>query len=581
VGSRIASKNSDLAKRRSIGASPARPAFDVDPAGLLTALDACVYTWDIPSDSLAWGANVETTFSGLPGDLLTTGAGFAGLISADSATSRFHAIHHGLGVDEGSGAPFRAAYRLALPKGGCLEVEDFGRWFADANGRPCRVHGIVRILSRNRDAGLCHHAAFEGLQGARRAFNASVDARCAQAQPADAPFAILIAGIANLAAVNRSDGYDAGDELIFGVGRRLARFLRDGDSLMRYSGGKFAILMALGSGDQIEEAARRLLRLANGEPHEISAGARHAVVRVGAALAPRHGRNAHLLLQRADQAFEAAGGVAEGFAIYGPGEAFGLSQRRELAIADEIVAALNERRVVLAFQPVVATDRGRPGFEEALLRILKDDGTVLGPQVLIPVAEKSGLIELLDQRVLELAILGLAENPERRLSVNQSVATLRSRDWLERLKAALRAAPGAAERLTLEIIETQAIENVEAISKLLRRAKALGLSIAMDDFGAGHSSFRNLRRLGVDLVKIDGAFVQNLARSADDRFFVRTLASLARHLKIETVAEWVEDAEAKALLTEWGIDYLQGHAIGRAEIPEPSRQDARLAAVGD
>ena len=91
----------------------------------------------------------------------------------------------------------------------------------------------------------------------------------------------------------------------------------------------------------------------------------------------------------------------------------------------------------------------------------------------------------------------------------------------------------------------------------------------MDDFGAGHTSFRNLRSLGVDMVKIDGAFVAGLAGSVDDRFFVRTLASLAKHLGILTVAEWVEDAELARLLREWGVDYLQGHFIGRAEEPRP------------
>jgi EAL domain-containing protein (putative c-di-GMP-specific phosphodiesterase class I) len=85
-----------------------------------------------------------------------------------------------------------------------------------------------------------------------------------------------------------------------------------------------------------------------------------------------------------------------------------------------------------------------------------------------------------------------------------------------------------------------------------------------DDFGAGHTSFKNLRRLGFDLVKIDGAFIQNLARSPDDRFFVRTLLDLARHLNIEAVAEWVEDHETAALLAEWGVDYAQGNFFGEA-----------------
>jgi EAL domain-containing protein (putative c-di-GMP-specific phosphodiesterase class I) len=106
--------------------------------------------------------------------------------------------------------------------------------------------------------------------------------------------------------------------------------------------------------------------------------------------------------------------------------------------------------------------------------------------------------------------------------------------------------------------------------------KALGIAVAMDDFGAGHTSFRNLRRLRIDIVKIDGAFVQNIARSLDDRFFVRTLADLARHLGIQTVAEWVEDAETRRLLGEWRIDYLQGHFLGRPEIHEPRAAEPRL-----
>jgi EAL domain-containing protein (putative c-di-GMP-specific phosphodiesterase class I) len=104
--------------------------------------------------------------------------------------------------------------------------------------------------------------------------------------------------------------------------------------------------------------------------------------------------------------------------------------------------------------------------------------------------------------------------------------------------------------------------------------KALGIRVAMDDFGAGHTSFRNLRRLGFDFVKIDGAFIQNVARSPDDRFFVRTLLDLARHLGIETVAEWVEDAETARLLAEWGVDYGQGNYFGEARLGTPMAASA-------
>jgi EAL domain-containing protein (putative c-di-GMP-specific phosphodiesterase class I) len=96
--------------------------------------------------------------------------------------------------------------------------------------------------------------------------------------------------------------------------------------------------------------------------------------------------------------------------------------------------------------------------------------------------------------------------------------------------------------------------------------KALGVSIAIDDFGAGHTSFKHLRSFPVDMLKIDGAFVQNLARSSDDRFFVRTLIDLAHHLDIPTVAEWVEDEESAQMLAEWGVTYLQGDHCGKPEM---------------
>ena len=100
---------------------------------------------------------------------------------------------------------------------------------------------------------------------------------------------------------------------------------------------------------------------------------------------------------------------------------------------------------------------------------------------------------------------------------------------------------------------------------MLASLKQLGVQIAIDDFGSGHSSFRSLRQLPIDYLKIDGAFAQNLARSPDDRFFIRTLIELAQNLNIPTVAEWVEDEATADILAEWGVDYLQGHLFGRAE----------------
>ena len=143
----------------------------------------------------------------------------------------------------------------------------------------------------------------------------------------------------------------------------------------------------------------------------------------------------------------------------------------------------------------------------------------------------------------------------------------------------LRAHAGVAERLTVEITETTAIQDIDETRGFVARVKDLGCRIAIDDFGAGYTSFRNLRKLGVDLVKIDGAFVQNLRRSEDDRAFVHTLIDLARRLGLETVAEWVQDEEAAAILADWGCDYIQGALVGLASERRPWMDTAEAKAA--
>ena len=552
----------------------ASPADVSDPVSILSALGAVAYDWDIASDRIVWGPNIVRTFRGLSAKALAKGADYAALVTADSESSRYHAVFNGPSRDEGDGVPFRVQYRLDAGDEAAIEVEDFGRWFADADGRPRRVHGVARVLRRvgpdDRAA-----TAFEPGPSSRRAFNAWVDKRCADPRAPDSTLAMMVVGVGNLAEVNARGGYDAGDELIAGVGRQLAQSLRGGDRLIRYCGGKFALLVALAASDKPSVAAARIAQRAAAEFHSTLAGPMRAATCVGVALAPRHGRTAHLLLQRADEALAGAASGGQRVAVFAPDQAAAETRRRDAWVANEIVAALNERRLVLAYQPIAAVHPRLPSFEEALMRLQLADGAMLGPDAVIPVAEKLGLIEFIDERVLELVIARLAAEPTCRLSMNVSVVSLRAPLWFERLRDRLAAAPGAAERLIIEIVETQAVENVAEVSAILARIKSLGVRVAMDDFGAGHTSFRNLRSLGVDIVKIDGAFVQTLATSVDDRFFVRTLAALARHLGIITVAEWVEDAESARLLRDWGVDYLQGHYVGPAEAPGTARELAR------
>jgi EAL domain-containing protein (putative c-di-GMP-specific phosphodiesterase class I) len=244
-------------------------------------------------------------------------------------------------------------------------------------------------------------------------------------------------------------------------------------------------------------------------------------------------------------------------------------RRENVRAADEIVAALNDRRILLAFEPVVETKSRNATFYESLMRIRGADGTLVAAGAVIPIAERLGLIRLLDHRVLELVIAELVGSSTVSLSLNVSPASTGDPDWWASLAAHLRAHQGVAERLIVEITEMAEIRDIDETRGFVARVKDLGCRIAIDDFGAGYTSFRNLRKLAVDMIKIDGAFVQNLPRSADDRVFVRTMLDLARPLGLATVAEWVQDEESAAMLRDWGCDALQGALVGRAAIERP------------
>ena len=207
----------------------------------------------------------------------------------------------------------------------------------------------------------------------------------------------------------------------------------------------------------------------------------------------------------------------------------------------------------------------KPAFYECLMRVRRDDGSLLAVNEVVPLAERLGLVRLLDHRVLEL-VLDELDRARRTSGQPQSCPPPRPSTRIGGPRSAPCCAriPTSAARLTVEITETTAIQDLDDTRGFVARVKDLGCRIAIDDFGAGYTSFRNLRKLGVDIVKIDGAFVQNLKRSEDDRAFVQTLIDLARRLGLETVAEWVQDEESAAILADWGCDYIQGALVGLA-----------------
>ncbi len=547
---------------------------ELDAAAILASIGEVAYEWTIGSDALAWSPNVHDVVTIADPTALSTGRAYAQLLGADNAHTRFDAVMKSSAHDQGDGVPYEVQYSLTAGANAKLWIEDVGRWFAGADGRPQRAHGIVRVINerREREERLAYLSRFDGLTGEMNRWHMT-DVLAATVEETirfRSSCGFLVVAVDNLTRINDAYGFDVADEVIAEVAKRLRALMRGGDSLGRFSGNKFGVILKQCTPDDITIAAERLLAGVRENVVQTKAGPVAVTATIGGVNAPRHARTVHEVLSRAQEALDAAEAKRRGsFHAYQPSVERDAMRRESMRASDEIVSALNERRIALAFEPIVATQSREIAFYEALMRVIRADGTVVTAHDIIPIAERLGLVRLLDHRVLELLVAELVASPSLRASLNVSPASTSDPDWWAGLSACLRTHPNVAQRLIVEITETAAIQDIDDTRGFVARAKDLGCRIAIDDFGAGYTSFRSLRRLGVDLVKIDGAFVQNLTRSEDDRAFVHTLLDLARRLGLEIVAEWVQDEQSAALLAAWGCHYLQGALIGLARLERP------------
>jgi diguanylate cyclase (GGDEF)-like protein len=556
--------------------APARVATPLDTAGILVSVGDVPYDWRIDSDQLAWGANVTDVLLIRDVAAISTGRGYAQFLQADNAQARFDVVTQTGRRDEGRGVGYQIQYGIRPEPGSDtkLWVEDTGRWFAGPDGRPARAHGLVRVITERYEQHrrLSYLARCDGLTGElnRHHLNQVLEDTLDEALRFRSSCGFLLVAIDNLARINESFGFDIADQVIAAVAKRLRGRMRGKDTLGRYSGNKFGLVLRDCTPDDMAIAAERLLAGVRDDMVPTSAGPIAVTVTIGGVAAPRHARSIGEVLARVQETLDTAKGKRRGsFLAYRPNIEREALRRENVRATDEIVAALNERRIFLAYETVAAAADRRPAFYECLMRIRRLDGSLIAANDIVPVAERLGLVRLLDYRVLELAVDELIAAPALHASLNVSPASTTDPDWWAGLGLLLRSHTGVAERLIVEITESAAIHDIDETRGFVARVKDLGCRIAIDDFGAGYTSFRNLRKLGVDIVKIDGAFVHDITRSEDDRAFVRTLIELAARLKLATVAEWVQDEEAARMLQQWGCDYLQGALIGLAAPERP------------
>jgi diguanylate cyclase (GGDEF)-like protein len=535
----------------------------------LEAAGDVAYSWELAADRIAWSGQLGAAGLGFAGEL-TTGRGFAGRVHPDDLVHRQLALAAHL---DGEGA-FDCEYRLRDAAGGFLWVHERGRATRDGDGRPLVMLGVIRAAGDKKvqQSRLERFANYDELTGHfnKSRLREAVDQVIAANERAQSPAAFLSVGVDNMTMINEMFGHEAADTVLIEVGRRLDQCLRVSDVIGRLGGDRFGIVLSNCPPHNIAAAAEKILETVSGAPIATGRGAIYATVSVGSVSFPDQGLTSYDVITRAQSALaDAKRAGRDCHAHYRMTEDQREGQRRSLAISEEIRAALADERILFAFQPVVAAATGAVDHYECLLRMKTPEGRIVAAGEFVPVIEQLGFIRLIDRYVLDKVVEELAAHPGVKLGFNISGLTAADRSWLRALISRLRNRPQIAARLIVEITETAALYDLEESARFVNALRQAGCSVALDDFGAGHTSLRHLQSLAVNTVKIDASFIRNLAGSPENQVFLRHLLGLAKGFGFNTVAEGVATAEDADILRREGVGLLQGYYFGRPLLERP------------
>ena len=367
--------------------------------------------------------------------------------------------------------------------------------------------------------------------------------------------------------INDTSGHQAGDALLKMVARMLHGSIRSVDIIGRLGGDEFAVILPQTTADGAIEVAKNALACLNEEKIAINNRTHKASASVGIALFPEHGNNVHDLLAAADLAmYQAKEAGRGGWHLFSNEEKTRERMHTLVYWKEKIEHALLHERFLFYFQPIMHIGNKTIDHYEVLLRMLDDDGTILAPHFFIPAAEQTGLIHAIDHMVLRKSIAQSAKIQHGgqyvRFSINLSAHAFHDPELLPILRAAFEQYGADPSNFMFEITETAALEDLPAARELMEKIRKLGCSFTLDDFGVGFSSFYYIRQLPIDVVKIDGSFIRNLADSPDDQILVKALCDVARGFGKKTTAEFVENAATLSILENMQIDYAQGFLIG-------------------
>jgi diguanylate cyclase len=385
-----------------------------------------------------------------------------------------------------------------------------------------------------------------------------------QLATADPVHALLLLDLDRFKDINDSFGHPVGDQMLRLVGPRLARTLPRDAMLARLGGDEFGVLLR----DADRATASRIageMNLVLREAFTLGGMPMHIQASIGIALAPEHGSTPADLLQGADLAMYKAKRAGAGYAVYEPGAAG--EARTRMQTLEELRAALATGQLVVHFQPKLELATGRVVGAEALVRWQHPTRGLVYPDAFLPLAEQAGLMPAIAQQVLHQSLSAVAswraDGQDMHVAVNLSASDLHDDALPSQVQALLRLHALPPDALVLEVTENILMVDAEHSQHVLAGLRALGVRIAVDDYGTGYSSLAYLRELPVDELKLDRTFVTHLVTDPRAAAIAQSTVQLSHALGMVILAEGVEDARVQHALTEWQCDLAQGYYIAR------------------
>lgn len=463
-----------------------------------------------------------------------------------------------------NGAQYRLSYRWRTVQGEEIWIEERGTRTAGTEDGVTRIDGVLtNITARQREtkraAFLSTHDELTALPN-RESLRGSLDHLAALCERQTTEGVFLRLRVLNLADINAVYGYETGDRLLTEIAKRLAMNIRIPDVVGRIGGADFGLVLYGPEGEEGRAIGQRLLETLEATPVMTPHGGLYVEIAAGMTQMRAQARSAEEALSQTAIALEAA--KPSEMKLYDSVMGLGHVPRERETTAEDIIEALNQRRIRLAYQPIIDTKTRELHHYECLLRLCREDGEIVSAGRFIMAAEQLGLVHLLDRRALALASETLASDPEVHLALNVSAATVKNPEAASGYVAALRSLGIAAERVTLELTETIALDDPAMASDFSNEVRSIGCDFAIDDFGSGYTTFRNLMAIEAEMIKIDGTLIEGIAHDRNKQTFVRMMVDLAQTFAVKTVAEMVDDRADADMLERLGIDYLQGFMFG-------------------